>query len=91
MGPALVVIDEPRIEELLGLLRGVKEIGVQHLLAIRAVEAFDEGVLDRFPRLDVLQTDPALGAPLGERLRGQLRPSRLPSSRTFSVRKRGPP
>lgn len=73
MGSALVVVDEPRVSELLRLVRGVKEVGVQDFLAIRAVEAFHEGVLHRLARLDVLQPDAALGAPFGERLRGQFR------------------
>ena len=47
MGPVLVVGDEPRVAELLRLLRGVKEIGVQDILTIRPIEAFNEGVLYR--------------------------------------------
>jgi len=72
MGPALVVVDEPGIRQLLRLLRRVKEIGVQDLLAKRTVEAFDERVLHWLSRLDVLQPDATLSAPLGESLRRQL-------------------
>ena len=71
MGSALVVVDEPRIDELLRLARRVKQIRVRDLLAKRAIEALDEGVLYGLSGLDVLQPDAPLRRPLGEGLRGQ--------------------
>jgi hypothetical protein len=35
-----------------------EEPGIEHLGAVGPVEALDEGVLARLPRLDVMQADP---------------------------------
>lgn len=50
----------------------MKEIGVQDHLAIRAIEALNEGVLHRLPRFDVQQRDVPGVRPVHERLRRQL-------------------
>ena len=54
--------------------QGGEEPGIEHLLAIGAVEALDEGVLIRLPRLDVADRDPTLLAPHRQGLSDELRP-----------------
>ena len=68
MGPVPVAGDEPRVGELLRLVRGRKQIGVEDLLAIRPVEPFDEGVLGGLARLDVVPGDALLVTPVDEDL-----------------------
>jgi hypothetical protein len=70
VGAVLVVGNEPRIGDRLGLLRGVKQIRVQDLLPVGPIEAFDEGVLHRFAGLDVRKADPTLRVPEGKRTVG---------------------
>jgi hypothetical protein len=40
------------------LVEEIEEMGVENLFAIAAIEALDEGVLIRLPRLDVSDGDP---------------------------------
>jgi hypothetical protein len=74
MGPLGVVALEPGDGDLLHLLEGVEEIGVEDLVAKRAVEPFDEGSLIRLPGLDVADGDALHEAPVHECLRGELGP-----------------
>ena len=53
MRPALVVRREPVIGEALDLPHDVEDVGVEDFFAVRAIEAFDEGILIGLPRLDV--------------------------------------
>jgi hypothetical protein len=64
MGPLQVVGREPSVGDLLHLPEGVKEIGVEDLLAIRAVEPFDEGVLIGLPGLNVADGNALRRTPL---------------------------
>ena len=57
MRPLLVVGDEPAVGHRADLSQRFKEIGIEHLGAIAAVEALDEGVLIRLARLDVVNPD----------------------------------
>jgi hypothetical protein len=53
MGPLGVVDLQPGPGDLVHLLEGVEEIGVEDLFAEAPIESFDEGVLIRLSRLDV--------------------------------------
>ena len=72
MGPLLVVGNEPAIGHRADLGQRFKEMGIEHLGTIAAVEPLDEGVLIRLARLDVVQSDAALVTPIDEYLGGQL-------------------
>jgi hypothetical protein len=69
VGPLGVVGREPGVGDLPHLVEGVEEIGVEDLLAKRAIEPLDEGILIRLPGLDVADTDTLRPAPLGEGFR----------------------
>ena len=64
MRPLLVVGDEPTLGQGADLPERLEEIRIEHLGAITTVESFDEGVLIRLTRLDVVQRDPALVTPV---------------------------
>ena len=68
VGPVLVVGDEPRVGELLHFLRRHSQKGVEDLLAIGAVDLFDEGVLHGLARLDVEPGKPVPVAPVDKDL-----------------------
>jgi hypothetical protein len=74
MGARFVVGPHPSIGDLPDLIQVLEEVGVQHLLAIGAVEAFDVRVLVRLPGLDVADLDAPGAAPVLERLGHEFRP-----------------
>ena len=57
-----------------GLCQVAEQRLVQELVPHPAVEAFDETVLHRLARRDVVPFDLVLGAPLQDRVRGQFGP-----------------
>jgi uncharacterized protein YaaQ len=72
--PVIVVVEQPLVRELLHLLDALEEIRVEDLLAVTLVEALDECILVRLPRLDEADFDAVLCAPALERLGEKLRP-----------------
>jgi hypothetical protein len=70
--PIVVVGSQPLVRDRLDLGQGREDVGVEHLLAVRAVEAFDEGVLIGLAGLDVAELDRVLLTPVREDLRGEL-------------------
>jgi len=57
VGLFFVVLRYPGFGEIANLGDRVEQIGIEHFLAIGAVEALDKGVLIRLARLDVPQLD----------------------------------
>lgn len=53
MGPLMVVTGYPLIGELLDLIKVVKDIKVEHLVAIAAIESLNERVLIGLAGLNV--------------------------------------
>ena len=74
MRPLLVVFDEPALGDLLHLLDRFEDVGVEHLGAVRAVEALDEGVLVGLAGLNEAQLDVPLAGPVDEGMAGKLAP-----------------
>ena len=74
MGPCRVVIDPPGFDDAPGITETVEEMLIEALVAQPAVEAFDEGVLCRLSRRDVVPLDAGLTDPSQDRMTGQLRP-----------------
>src|SRR5215471_15686108 len=66
MGALGVVGREPGLGDRAHLLERIEEIGVEHLFAVRPVEAFDEGVLIGLAGLNVTEADLLRGTPLDE-------------------------
>lgn len=52
MGPLLVVFGQPGLGNLAYLLDRFEHVGIENLISVGLVEAFDEGILVRLPRLD---------------------------------------
>ncbi len=71
MGPRGVVIGDPGCEQIAGMGEVAKQRLVQKLIPHPAVEAFDETVLHRLARRDVMPIDLVLSTPLQDRVRGQ--------------------
>src|SRR5262249_39141205 len=63
---------EPGLSNRADLVERFEEMGIEHLLAKRPVEALDEGILVWFAGLDVAEPDAMGRAPLDKRLRGEL-------------------
>lgn len=74
MRPRSVVVDDPGRGQLVGVGEVPEQGLVQDLVAHPAVEALDEAVLHGLVRRDVVPFDPVLGAPLQDRVRGELCP-----------------
>jgi|GEM_PF-2271867 len=68
MRPDLVVIPPPGPDRLPCSRQGSEPVLVQALIPHLAVEALDEGILDRLPRLDEMQFYPSLASPDVQRL-----------------------
>ena len=69
MGPLVVVRSEPRVRHCTHFRQGFKEVRVEDLGPIAAIEALDVGVLIGLTRLDVVDRDPPLGTPVDKDLR----------------------
>ena len=72
MGPFRVVALHPLLTDLANFPERGEDPGVQDLGAVGAVEAFDEGVLIRLTRRDVMQLIPLDVAPGYQRLGDEL-------------------
>ena len=70
----LVVLEHPGPGEFTHLLEVAEQPGVEQLLTIRAIESFDVGVLIGFPRLDIVNDDAVLLAPVDEGITKELWP-----------------
>src|SRR5664279_3241131 len=57
VGSILIVTGKPFLGELSYLLKGMKQIQIENVLAIGSVETLDIGVLRRSPRLNELDED----------------------------------
>ena len=55
---AVIVVRAPVFDEEFGFGQGAKPMLVEAVVAEGAVEALDEGVLHRFARLDMMESDP---------------------------------
>ena len=58
MRPLLVVNDEPALGQRADLRQRLEEMRIEHLGAIAAIEALDEGILIGLSRLDIVEVDP---------------------------------
>ena len=74
MRPLAVVDAEPGVRERLEVRRRLKEVRVEHLGPIAAIEALDKRILIGFAGLDVMDRHPMPGGPIDERLRQKLGP-----------------
>ena len=63
MRSLLVVNDEPVLGQFADLRQRLEEMRIEHLGAIAAIEALNEGVLIGLSRLDVVEIDPAFVSP----------------------------
>ena len=74
MGAFLVVVGPPCGDDPAGVGEPVEQVFVEAFIAQATVEAFDEAVLHRFARRDVVPLDPVLVGPLEHGVRRELRP-----------------
>ena len=51
MGPLFVVLPHPLRTDLAHLIQRLEHVGVEHLMAERAIESFHKGILIRLARL----------------------------------------
>ena len=72
MRPLAVVDPQPGVGQRPELRHGLKEMGIEDLGAIAAIEPFDIGILVRLPGLDVVNRHAVRGAPVDEGLAGKL-------------------
>lgn len=63
MGPAGVVVDSPSFNDPPDHVQAPEAVLVQAFVAEAAIEALDEGILDRFARSDGMPLDAALFLP----------------------------
>jgi hypothetical protein len=68
VGPHLIVQLKPSASDLADLVEITKQIQVKHLLTVAAVEPFDERILIRFARLDVMDEYALAMPPVHKRL-----------------------
>ena len=71
MRPALIVVDSPPVRGFSNLGYIAKQVHVEHLFTVGAIEAFDVGILIRLARLDVVESHSLSLAPGGSHL-GQI-------------------
>jgi hypothetical protein len=83
--PVFVVTPQPTAGDLAHVFNGVEDVGVEHFVAAGAVEALDEGVLIRLPRLNEQQCNVVLLAPAGKVMPGQLGPVIAANCRRLAV------
>lgn len=55
-----VIVLAPSFDLASGVVKGKKPVGVQALIAQPSVERFDEGILHRLPRFDVMPRHPVM-------------------------------
>ena len=72
MRPVFVVLDHPPPGGFPDVLQRREQVLVQYLFAIRAVKAFDVGILIWLARLDILDRHPHVLCPGRERLAKEL-------------------
>jgi hypothetical protein len=85
VGPLVVVRSKPRVGYRAYFRQGFKEVRVEDLCPITAIEAFDVRVLIGLARLDVMDGDSPFGAPMtkaGARSSGPLS-SRMAAGRPW--------
>ena len=63
MWPEVVIVVPPRFDALTRFSQAHEHVLVEAFVAQLAVEAFDECVLDRLARLDVVPAEPIRGPP----------------------------
>src|SRR6185437_11842383 len=93
MWPCGVVVLTPGFEHGAGLRQRVEQCLVEQLVPEAAVEALDEGVLDRLAGVDVVPSDAPLVGPAQHGIRSQLStsPGSMISTRTKSSNTSMPP
>jgi hypothetical protein len=69
----MVVRQEPVLADGTDLFDRLKEVGVEDLLPIGPIDAFDVGILVRLARLNVVDADTTRGTPLDKDVRHKLR------------------
>ena len=72
MRPPGIVVDPPFLDDPAGCRQAAEQVHVEALVAEAAVQAFDEAVLHRLARGDVVPLDSMVFLPLQDRMRGQL-------------------
>src|SRR5882672_2346227 len=60
MGPTSIIVETPRFDDPARHRQAAEDMFVEAFVPEASVEAFDEGVLDRFARRDVVPSDTAL-------------------------------
>lgn len=82
MGPFVVVGQQPALRQRTDFCQRFKQVGIENLGAVAAVEALDVGVLIGLAGLDVLDRDTSgvasIDEDLGEQLRAVCRHGRPP-------------
>ena len=90
MAPFFVVTLQAFYGDLSHLIHRLKHIGSEHFSSIGPIIALDEGLLIRFPQLNITQLDPPLWTPgdeaLCEKLRASVEANRLGWPRQVSTR-----
>lgn len=74
MGTVVVVAVQPIGCHVAHFLQRIEHVAVQHIGAVGLVESFDIGVLSRFARLDVLQSNAFRLCLLDQYIGNELRP-----------------
>ena len=74
MWALLVVLIHPCFRDGPHFRQGIKDIHIEHLIAIGAVESFDIGILSRLARLDKFQVDRVVLGPVRQDRRDKLWP-----------------
>ena len=68
----VVVIVSPESQLPPRIIQTVEDLLVEQLVAQAAVEAFDEGILLRFARIDIIPINIVIAGPLQDRTTGEL-------------------
>lgn len=90
MRPDAIVIDAPALDDGAGLGQGGENLLVQAFITEPAVEAFDEAVLLRLARRDVVPGHAGVIGPLEDRPAGHLAAPTFGMSTMHRMRKRRP-
>ena len=68
----VIVIVSPESQLAASIIQGVEDLLVEQLVAQAAVEAFDEAVLLRLTRINVMPSNIVIASPLQDRTTGEL-------------------
>ena len=74
MRPDVVVVVSPECQLTTGVIQRIEDLLIQQFVAHAAVEAFNEAILHRLARRDVVPVDLAVLLPFQDGVESQLRP-----------------